>query len=180
MDSLIYWRLVRWVRRRHPNKPLSWCIGRYWQRTNDRSEFAANVKVAESSCTVKLLKLADTKIVRHVKIKKEYNPFDPGWKKYGEELRTKRMANSLSYKYETSMLFISQNGRCALCAKPLDYQGKWHDHHIVRRVDGGSDAMSNRVLLHPVCHTQLHALGLSVVKPASKKALRSISLEATE
>ena len=180
MDSLIYWRLARWARRRHPNKPLSWCIGRYWQRTKDRSEFAANVKVAESSCTIKLLKLADTKIVRHVKIKKEYNPFDPQWEKYGEELRTKRMANSMSYKYETSMLFISQNGRCALCAKPLDYQGKWHDHHIVRRVDGGSDAMSNRVLLHPVCHTQLHALGLSVVKPASKKALRSISLEATE
>ncbi|MEG2005798.1 MAG: HNH endonuclease signature motif containing protein, partial [Bilophila sp.] len=65
------------------------------------------------------------------------------------------MLKSMSYQYETSMLFIKQDGRCALCAGPLDYQGGWHDHHIVRKVDGGSDAMSNRVLLHPVCHTRL-------------------------
>ncbi len=30
-----------------------------------------------------------------------------------------------------------------------------------------ADALSNRVLLHPVCHVQLHANGLTVVKPAS-------------
>lgn len=169
MDSLIYWRLVRWARRRHSNKSRLWCKSRYWQRIDDRDEFAATVKTAEGSRTWKLLKLADTEIVRHKKIKGEYNPFDPAWEEYGEKLRTKRMEKSMAYQYETSMLFIKQDGRCALCTEPLDYQSGWHDHHIVRRVDGGSDAMSNRVLLHPVCHTRLHALGLTVVKPALKR-----------
>lgn len=166
MDSLIYWRLMRWSRRRHPNKSRSWCKSRYRQRIKERDEFAATVRAEGGSRTWKLLKLADTEIVRHEKIKGEYNPFDPAWEVYGEKLRTKRMLKSMSYQYETSMLFIKQDGRCALCAEPLDYEGGWHDHHIVRKVDGGSDAMSNRVLLHPVCHTRLHALGLTVTKPA--------------
>ncbi len=166
MDGLIYWRLMRWSRRRHPNKSRSWCKSRYWQRIKERDEFAATVRAEGGSRTWKLLKLADTEIVRHEKIKGEYNPFDPAWEVYGEKLRTKRMLKSMSYQYETSMLFIKQDGRCALCAEPLDYEGGWHDHHIVRKVDGGSDAMSNRVLLHPVCHTRLHALGLPVSQPS--------------
>lgn len=138
MDSLIYWRLMRWSRRRHPNKSRSWCKSRYWQRIKERDEFAATVRAEGGSRTWKLLKLADTEIVRHEKIKGEYNPFDPAWEVYGEKLRTKRMLKSMSYQYETSMLFIKQDGRCALCAEPLDYEGGWHDHHIVRKVDGGS------------------------------------------
>ncbi|MBB2775865.1 UNVERIFIED_ORG: RNA-directed DNA polymerase [Comamonas terrigena] len=169
MDSLIYWRLVRWSRRRHSNKSRLWCNSRYWQRINGRDEFAATVKTVEGVRTSKLLKLADTEIVRHVKIKGDYNPFDLKCEVYGEELRMKRMAKSIAYQYETSMLFIEQNGRCALCTEVLDYQSGWHDHHIVRRVDGGSDARSNRVLLHPDCHRRLHALGLTVEKPASKR-----------
>lgn len=169
MDNLIHWRLVRWARRRHPNKSRPWCKNRYWQRIKDREEFAATIKTSENRLTMKLLKLADTVIVRHEKIKGTYNPFDPIWEVYGETLRTKRMLKSMAYQYETSMLYISQTGRCALCAEPLDHEGRWHDHHIVRKVDGGSDALSNRVLMHPVCHVRLHALGLTVAKPASQR-----------
>ncbi|WP_236907985.1 HNH endonuclease signature motif containing protein [Cronobacter sakazakii] len=61
---------------------------------------------------------------------------------------------------------MSQAGRCALCGEPLDYESGWHDHHLVYRMDGGSDALSNRVLLHPVCHIRVHTLGLQVAKPA--------------
>jgi RNA-directed DNA polymerase len=42
----------------------------------------------------------------------------------------------------------------------------WHDHHIDYRVHGGSNALSNRVLLHPHCHMQVHHTGLNVLKPA--------------
>lgn len=167
IDNLIYWRLVRWTRRRHPNKSRPWCERRYWQRIKDREEFAATVKTENGPITTRLLKLADTAIVRHEKIKGEYNPFDPKFEVYGEELRMKRMSKNMSYQYETSMLYISQNGRCALCAEPLEEGERWHDHHIVYKVMGGSDNLSNRVLLHPVCHRRLHALGLQVAKPAS-------------
>jgi RNA-directed DNA polymerase len=47
----------------------------------------------------------------------------------------------------------------------------WHVHHIVRRVDGGSDAWSNLVMVHPDCHRQIHSRGLTVMKPAPKRGL---------
>lgn len=43
---------------------------------------------------------------------------------------------------------------------------KGHNHHIIRKVDGGSYVLSNRVLLHPVCHIGLHARGLKMSEPA--------------
>ena len=128
--------------------------------------FAATIKTADGPLTKKLTRLSDTEIVRHQKIKGEYNPFDPKWEAYGEDLRTKRMLKNMHYRSETFELYVSQTGRCALCEQPLDYESGWHDHHIVRKVDGGPDALSNRVLLHPVCHIRLHALGLTVAKPA--------------
>lgn len=166
MDNLIYWRLVRWSRRRHPNKSRPWCHRRYWQGIAGRNEFAATIWTEEGSFPITLLKLADTEIVRHEKIKGEYNPFDSSWEVYGEQLRTKRLLKRIAYRTETAKLYVSQAGRCALCGEPLDYESGWHDHHLVYRMDGGSDALSNRVLLHPVCHIRVHTLGLQVAKPA--------------
>ena len=167
MDNLIYWRLVRWVKRRHPRKPLSWSRQKYWRQWGDRCEFTANWKEDGSVKVRKLYRLADTPIIRHQKVKGDYNPFDPRWEHYGEKLRTKRMLGSISYRTELSKLYISQGGHCALCSEPLDHLTGWHDHHLIYKVNGGSDALSNRVLLHPVCHNRVHALGLKVVKPAS-------------
>lgn len=169
MDYLIYWRLVRWARRRHPKKSSNWCTQRYWRVIGDRTEFATQVGTQDEPIMKRLARLSDTAIERHEKIKGDYNPFDPTCEVYGEMLRMKRAAKSLRYRHDASMLFISQDGRCALCAQPLDHEGGWHDHHIVYKVEGGSDALSNRVLLHPVCHQRLHALGLPVVKPASSR-----------
>ncbi|MCG7984835.1 MAG: HNH endonuclease [Candidatus Thiodiazotropha lotti] len=38
----------------------------------------------------------------------------------------------------------------------------WHVHHIQRRVDGGTDQLSNLIMLHPHCHHQLHVGGMSL------------------
>ncbi|CUJ52974.1 Group II intron-encoded protein ltrA [Achromobacter xylosoxidans] len=166
MDYLIYWRLIRWARRRHPKKSRPWCLLRYWEITDTRTEFTAKLQTSEGLLEKRLYRLSDKPIVRHQKIKGEYNPFDPRWERYGEELRQRRMSHRLSYNWQLQSLYLSQAGRCAMCDSPLDFQRGWNDHHIVRRVDGGSDALSNRVLLHPVCHQQLHAEGLTVSKPA--------------
>uniref|UniRef100_UPI00333E4EDB group II intron reverse transcriptase/maturase n=1 Tax=Castellaniella defragrans TaxID=75697 RepID=UPI00333E4EDB len=171
MDHLIHWRLVRWSKRRHPRKTLAWCVWKYWTRLDDRQEFAANwITEYGSKQTIKLYRLSDTEIVRHQKIKGEYNPFDPAWEQYGEELRVKRMVKNLMFRKQLISLYMSQKGRCALCGEPIDQMSAWHDHHLVRKVDGGSDLLSNRVLMHSVCHIRLHVLGLTVAKPAPEGA----------
>jgi len=167
LDSLIHWRLTRWARRRHPKKSPMWCFQKYWKHLEGRSEFAAARQADDGTWqSVRLNLLADTAIARHVKIKGDYNPFDPKWELYGEDRRGKQMLKSISYRKELTSLYKSQSGNCALCGTAITQETGWHDHHIVRRVDGGPDSLSNRVLMHPVCHNKLHVKRLTVVKPA--------------
>jgi RNA-directed DNA polymerase len=144
---------------------------KYWSTIDGRSVFAVRTPTEDGAPKwVLLYRLADTEIVRHQKVKGDYNPFDPRWEAYGEDLRAKRLLKSMAYRKQWASLFLSQHGNCALCGGVLTDETGWHDHHLIPRVAGGSDALSNRMLLHPVCHVQLHANGLTVAKPASKEA----------
>ncbi len=69
-------------------------------------------------------------------------------------------------------LWYEQNGICPICDDKITKITGWHSHQIIHRVHGGIDGNSNRVLLHPNCHRQVHAKELEVVKPRS---LRSVN-----
>ena len=167
MDHQIFWRLLRWGKRRHSRKSGQWVYGHYWRRLDDRLSFAAMTTTREGEPTlVTLPLLADTAIERHTKVHGAYNPYDPKWELYGEQLHAARKSKEIWNGARLS-LWMSQGGRCALCDTLLDSASEADDHHIVYRLHGGSDALANRVLLHPVCHRRVHALGLEVTKPAS-------------
>ena len=168
LDALLWWRLARWARRRHPKKSPRWVAEKYWPTVEGRTEFATKVIGADGKNQWRALyRLADTPIVRHHKVKGDFNPFDPKWEAYGEDLRSRRMLKSMAYRKQWASLYLSQDGRCVHCGEAISDVTGWHDHHLIPRGLGGSDGLTNRVLLHPVCHHQLHALGLSVAKPAS-------------
>ncbi len=168
IDARLWWRLTRWGRRRHPKKSPRWVAKKYWPTIEGRTEFATRTRGVDGDPQWRrLYRLADTEIVRHRKIKGAYNPFDPMWEAYGEDLRGQRLLRSMAYRQQWVSLYRSQQGGCQLCGDAITEVTGWHDHHLVPRVKGGSNALSNRVLLHPVCHNRLHALGLTVVKPAS-------------
>lgn len=167
LESLLFWRLMRWAKRRHPMKNADWIRRKYWRSVGDRNwVFAADTLTKDGDKGVmQMYSLPGTPIARHKKIKGAYNPYDPEWEMYGETLRQERMLKNMSYRAEWTKLYADQMGRCAHCGHEMDTDTGWHDHHIVYRVEGGSDALGNRILLHPNCHTQVHTLGLKVVKP---------------
>lgn len=169
IDWLIFWRLMRWARRRHPRKNALWIRQKYWRSVENRHwVFACEVSRKGGVKVLKqLYSLSATPIQRHTKVKGAYNPYDPSWEMYGETLRQQRMVDKMRYRREWVKLYIDQQGKCALCGFEMDIDTGWHDHHIEYRTDGGPDCLGNRVLLHPSCHTQVHSLGLKVVKPAS-------------
>lgn len=168
MEWLLFWRLMRWAKRRHPNKDAKWIRKKYWRSIGDRNwVFAVDVVTKGGKKEVmELYSLAGTPIERHKKIRGEYNPYDPEWEAYGEALRQERMLKDRRHRKQWATLYMEQGGLCALCGCEMDMETGWHDHHIVYRVAGGNDTLENRVLLHPNCHTQVHHLGLKVVKPA--------------
>ena len=167
LESQLYWRLWSWAKRRHPAKSADWIRRKYWRTIGNRNwVFAADVVSQDGGKTVMALySLSATPIVRHRKIKGAYHPYDPNWEMYGETLRQERMLKNMRYRKEWCKLYADQHGLCVLCGYEMDVDTGWHDHHIVYQVDGGSNALGNRVLVHPACHQQIHRLDLQVVKP---------------
>ena len=167
LESMLYWRLWSWAKRRHPAKSANWIRRKYWRTVGNRNwVFATDVCTKDGGKAVmELYSLSATPIERHRKVKGTYHPYDPTWEMYGETLRQERMLKNMRYRKEWGKLYADQRGLCALCGYEMDVDTGWHDHHIVYRVDGGSNALGNRVLVHPACHQQIHRLDLQVVKP---------------
>jgi RNA-directed DNA polymerase len=112
-----------------------------------------------------LVPLARIPIQRHVKVKSAANPFDPAWENYFEQRLDRKMGDHLDGKRQLRQLWFEQRGLCPVCNQKITKSTGWNSHHIIWRVNGGSDSMVNRVLLHPTCHRQVHSRGLTVEKP---------------
>jgi len=167
MEHLVFQRLWRWSRRRHPQKNTGWVRKKYFHSVGDRQwVFAVPVvRTDGSNGLLDLYQISGMVIKWHTKIKGEFNPFDPRWEQYGEKLRQGRMWESMRYRKQWAGLYMSQGGRCAHCGTALTDETGWHDHHLEYRMHGGTDALANRVLLHPHCHQQVHAGRIAVTKP---------------
>lgn len=89
VDAAIWHALWRWAKRRHPNKSSAWVAAKYWRTLGRRSwVFAADTGERTSKgqpVWVTLARASAVRILRHRKIKKEANPFDPRWRGYFEE-----------------------------------------------------------------------------------------------
>ncbi|MEQ5838397.1 group II intron reverse transcriptase/maturase [Paraburkholderia acidicola] len=167
MEYLVFRKLWRWSKRRHPQKNSYWVRKRYFHTVGDRNwVFAVPMVWKDGSAGLfDLYSTSSTVIKRHTKIKGDFNPFAPGWEEYGEHLRQERMWESMRYRKQWATLYMSQSGLCAHCGCALTDESGWHDHHLEYRMHGGSDALSNRVLLHPHCHQQVHVGKIVVTKP---------------
>jgi len=168
MDHLVFRAIWRWSRRRHPRKSPIWVKKRYFPPCGNRNWVFATTATKDNGrkAWVALNQLSDTAIRRHIKVRGSYNPFDPADEQYGEKLRQARMLHDMRHRQQWTALYRSQLGLCPVCKEAITRETGWHDHHIEHRVRGGSNALANRVLLHPCCHVQVHRLGLTVVKPA--------------
>ena len=167
MDAALWELLWQWATRRHPNKGSQWIKDKYFQSRGSRN-WVFTCK-DENGKEWTLLKLSDTKIVRHVKIKGEVNPFDPKWETYREDRLAKHMALSLKGRNKLLRHWKEQNGNCPICEEKITRETGWHLHHIIRTTDGGPDTHRNRVLLHPNCHNQVHSQKLRVVTAGFRK-----------
>jgi RNA-directed DNA polymerase len=169
VDHAIYLKLWQWAKRRHPTKPKRWIKKKYFHQIQGRS-WIFNVRIIGENKQLYLLQLfqaADMPIKRHIKIKSEANPYDPEWEEYFEERIGLQMSNNLRERRKLLKLWISQDGRCPICHQKITKGSGWNAHHIIRRVDGGKNTVTNLVLLHPNCHKQVHSLGWKILPPRS-------------
>lgn len=167
VDYAIFEAIWRWARRRHPRKNARWVKDKYFKVSGKRHwVFTGEVTDQQGEKRrVTLISAARTPIRYHTKIKGEANPYDPEWETYFEHRLGVKMANTLKGRRQLLQLWKAQDGLCPICNQKITERMGWHNHHIVWRSQGGIDGMSNRVLLHPECHRQVHSRDVTVRKP---------------
>ena len=159
VDYAIFKSLWQWALKRHPRKGKRWVMRRYFARRGGRAWcFFGERKYDNGSRElVWLYHATSLPIRRHVKIKREANPYHPSWEMYFEARESRHMTQTLVGCGRLLSLWRTQGGRCICCGETITRETGWHSHHVIPKVLGGSDGVINRQLLHPVCHRQLHS-----------------------
>ena len=153
------WKLLwQWCRRRHNNRHKRWIKTKYFKSVGPRNWTFSGVIPDDK--IVRLLYTNDIPIKRHIKMKAEANPYDLAFEEYFEKRQERVWRDSMQGKRILLMLWLRQQQCCAMCRHPITKATEWNIHHIVEKVKGGSDELSNLVLLHPNCHRQLHSSAL--------------------
>jgi len=83
IDHLVWTKLWRWAKRRHPQKNAHWTKARYFQRQGLRDwVFACLAQSGEQTKEFELFRASTVPIKRHTKVRSDANPFDPAWTEY--------------------------------------------------------------------------------------------------
>src|SRR6266478_5087116 len=173
-DSAIFDCLWEWARRRHSKKPSRWIYKKYFGRLDGtRDVFRGFDRSADGTSTIsQLFYTASVSIVRHVKIKRGANPYDPQWETYFERRLDLKMEAHPKKRQLLFRLWLGQHGLCTECGHKITRTTGWRSHLITWRVYGGSNTMHNRILLHPHCHKQVHDRVDSGVTASRQEALK--------
>lgn len=76
--------------------------------------------------------------------------------RYFESRNDDLMLNKLAGKRMMRYLYQRQKGLCKVCHQKITAQTGYNTHHIHPKHLGGKWIAENLVLLHPVCHIQVH------------------------
>ena len=101
-----------------------------------------------------LLKFQWFPIERHALVKGTASPDDPCLKEYWIK---RQEAKSRDLTFSKQKIADRQQGRCLQCGETLFNEEEVHIHHLLARSLGGKDTYGNLVLVHMLCHQQIHA-----------------------
>jgi len=155
VDHEIWKMLWKWARRRHAHqKSTLWVKKRYFMRYKGRDwTFFAKDKDGKLET---IFEASRVLIQRHPKIKGLVNPYDKRDEIYFEQCKQQNMLNKLEGKRMLRYLYNRQKGNCPICLLRINAQTGWNAHHLTPKHLGGKWTGENLVLLHPVCHIQVH------------------------
>lgn len=157
VDNQMWHKLLKWAKRRHPNKPITWVIHKYYSRRGKRKAVFTD---KESKMAIYLL-LGIT-IKRLVKVKNGMRVYDrhPQTLEYWNKREYINAYNQI-YSVKVRRLYNRQTGICPLCKGHITQRhiqkSEVHTHHMKPRSLGGNNDYSNLRLLHTECHRELHA-----------------------
>lgn len=155
VDYHIYSALQQWCYRRHQKKSRWWVNNKYFHHTGKRNWIFA-VKMPDGKLK-ELVRAADTKIVKCIKIKREANPYDPEWNQYFEEREGDKMFLSMNGRKRLKEMWKKQGRKCPICKNEINRESGWKIH---------KDESGRKMIVHPKCHNKIHSIQIPIVEPA--------------
>ena len=151
LDNLLWRRLWRWAKRRHPNKPSAWVKTKYFSPYKTRNWILNKGKY--------VLNLhSDVSIIRYNKIRGNKSPYDGDWIYWSN-----KVGKYPGVRTRIAKLLKSQKNKCASCGLNFRPTDIIEVDHIVPRSVGGKDTYENIQLLHRHCHDVKTAEDLKAV-----------------
>jgi len=148
LDAWMYQRARRYAKHTHPEKSWEWRRNRYWGRWNKERDDRV---FGDKHSGKYLLKFSWFKIERHILVRGTSSPDDPDLRDYWWE---RQKVNAKHLSAEDLDMANDQGWVCRLCGMDLINGEELHRHHKVPRARNGSNARSNRELVHLYCHQQ--------------------------
>lgn len=142
LDHVLYAKLWRWARWRHPKKSRRWIAAKYW-RVQDGEGWVFRPRCSETS----LHQHHQTPIRRHAKVQAARSPFDGDWVYWS----TRAGAYTGTNRW-VAQLLKKQRGRCEWCGLHFFPTDRVEVDHIIARRLGGRTIYGNLQLLHGHCH----------------------------
>ena len=144
IDRLLFLRLKRWAYRKHPKKNKHWIVNKYWKSLN-MDNWVFGTKIGDNLAY--LGKHSKTKIIRHIKVKGIYSPYN------GDNIYwASRMGKHPEVKTAIAEKLKKQKGKCNRCNLTFQEGDIIEDDHIIPKRIGGNNNKDNRQLLHRHCH----------------------------
>lgn len=168
IDNMLWHQTWWWSKRRHPTKGNQWIHSKYYCRIQLRNHCFSGIEMQKDGKQrrITLLKMADTPIRRHTKIRKQAHLFDPKYDEYFE-IRTSQKWRQSSKRSMVASQLSTQQGRCPCCGEKIIIDQQWRLHLLVRASQGGQYTMNNICIIHPACHKKGFEKGFVYVLPVT-------------
>ncbi len=154
LDTYLFVRQVRFVKRTHPNKPRKW-RQKYWGKFKFGSQDKWVFGNKENGNYMQ--RFAWTKISRHTLLKGSHSPDDPSLIKYWEKRNAKKdKSEAVKFNRKQEYIAFKQGYKCSKCGQSLFNDEPLHLHHIIPKNKGGKDEVNNLTWLHIYCHHKTH------------------------
>ena len=141
MQHLLFRRLLRWARHRHPTKSAHWRARRYWHLEGQPKW---DFRVIGGP---RLYRHTAKAITRHIKVEGRKTPFDGDWIYWAT-----RLGRHPELSAEVAYLLRKQQGRCVWCGLSFTHADLRERDHIIPQRRKLKVGWSEKQLLHGHCH----------------------------
>lgn len=142
LSGVLFCMLRAWALRRHPKQGKHEVLGKYW-RVGDGEGWRFGPRESRQRLPIH----PDTAVKIHAKVAGRRSPYDGDWVYWST-----RMGREPTTQDRVARLLRDQRGRCRECGLYFRVGDRMEIDHVRPKTEGGTDARSNRQLLHRHCH----------------------------